>query len=128
MDTQMKCPKCGCAMEAIKYNADIEVQRCIGCVGLYSDLASLGLMRDDTLVDKILDTGSKSVGARHNDMQDTQCPRCCTIMERLEDSEKARVILDVCHSCDGVFLDAGELTDLKHISLMDRVRKLLAIL
>jgi Zn-finger nucleic acid-binding protein len=49
-------------------------------------------------------------------------------MDRMQDEEQGHITLDVCGACDGVFLDAGELTDIKNITLMDHVRRLLAML
>jgi Zn-finger nucleic acid-binding protein len=42
--------------------------------------------------------------------------------------DQTHIILDICPACDGVFLDAGELTDIKNVTLMDHVRRLLTML
>ena len=122
----MNCPKCDSAMEAIEFGTDISVNRCLGCMGIYCDRSTLQRMRDEWLADTVLDTGSPAVGARNNEIKDIQCPACHTIMERIEDTEQSHIVLDACPSCEGVFLDAGELTDMKHVTLMDKVRKLLS--
>ena len=48
-------------------------------------------------------------------------------MQRVADTQQSHVTLDACPACDGIFLDAGELSDLKSITLMDHLRRLLAI-
>jgi hypothetical protein len=85
-------------------------------------------MRDEWLVDTVLDTGSPTEGARYNDVLDVSCPSCGAGMDRVQDEDQTHIILDICSSCDGVFLDAGELTDIKNITLMDHVRRLLTVL
>lgn len=122
----MNCPKCDHTMEPVEFGTDISLMRCAGCKGLFCDSGTLQMMRDQWLADTVLDTGSASEGARHNQVMDIPCPACNTIMKRVEDMEQVHVILDVCPSCDGVFLDAGELTDLKNVTLMDHIRRLLA--
>jgi Zn-finger nucleic acid-binding protein len=47
-------------------------------------------------------------------------------MERIKDHEQSHITLDSCSNCSSVFLDAGELTDMKSLTLMDHVRRLLA--
>ena len=122
----MNCPKCDNEMEPVEFGTDINVHRCQGCHGLFCNSATLQMMRDQWLADTVLDTGSAVEGAQHNLVEDIPCPNCKTIMHRVEDMEQVHVVLDMCPSCDGVFLDAGELTDLKNVTLMDHIRRLLS--
>lgn len=122
----MDCPKCRAPMEAIEFGADIEVRRCTGCRGLFCKWQALQQLRDEWLSDVVLDKGSATHGAKQNEMQDVPCPACGTIMESVQDRENARITLDSCPGCNGVFLDAGELTNMKSVTLMDHVRHLLA--
>ncbi|MEH6590032.1 MAG: zf-TFIIB domain-containing protein [Halioglobus sp.] len=121
----MKCPKCSSVMMPVEFGTDIKVSRCVGCRGLYCERKMLDSMREEWLVDTVLDTGSPTEGARYNDVLDVDCPGCGAKMDRVQDEEQTHIVLDVCSSCDGVFLDAGELTDIKNITLMDHVRRLL---
>jgi Zn-finger nucleic acid-binding protein len=59
-------------------------------------------------------------------MLDIDCPECGTRMRRIKDHEQTHITLDSCSNCSSVFLDAGELTDMKSLTLMDHVRRLLA--
>ena len=124
----MECPKCKSAMLPVEFGTDIKVARCIGCRGLYCERDVLEQMREEWLVDTVLDTGSAVEGAKYNDIEGIPCPGCNTIMDRMQDEEQGHIMLDVCGACDGVFLDAGELTDIKNITLMDHVRRLLTML
>ena len=115
-------------MEAIEFGTDIKVRRCTGCCGLFCKRQTLQQLRDEWLSDVALDQGSASLGAQQNDMQDITCPDCGATMARVKDHEQKHITLDTCSNCDAVFLDAGELTDMKSVTLMDHVRYLLTTL
>ncbi|MBP6700839.1 MAG: zf-TFIIB domain-containing protein [Halioglobus sp.] len=123
----MKCPKCSSAMKLVEFGTDIRAQRCTGCRGLYCSRQMLEQMRAEWQVDAALDTGSAVQGARNNEIRDIPCPGCGATMQRVADAQQSHVTLDACPACDGIFLDAGELSDLKSITLMDHLRRLLAI-
>lgn len=122
----MDCPKCRAPMEAVEFGTDIEVSRCTDCSGLFCKWQTLQLLRDEWLTDVVLDHGNATLGAKHNDMLDITCPDCGTTMDSVQDREQEHITLDSCPDCDGVFLDAGELTNMKSVTLMDHVRHLLA--
>jgi len=124
----MKCPKCHEPMETIEFGTDISVVRCTGCYGLFCSRGTLRELRDEWLAETVLDKGSAAVGAKHNEMTDIGCPMCGATMDRVQDEEQSHITLDVCPDCEGVFLDAGELTDMKSVTLMDHVRRLLTML
>jgi len=124
----MNCPKCHQPMEQVEFGTDITVLRCTGCCGLQCKWQTLQQLRDEWLSDSVLDKGSAAVGAKHNDIRDIACPDCGATMDRVQDKEQSHIILDACPDCDGVFLDAGELTDMKSVTLMDHVRRLLTML
>lgn len=122
----MNCPKCCKQMETVEFGTDIKVSRCTGCGGLFCKSSTLQQLRDEWISDTVLDRGSAALGAKHNSMLDIDCPGCGARMGRARDQEQSHITLDTCSSCDGVFLDAGELTDMKSLTLMDQVRRLLA--
>mgnify|MGYP003380788540 FL=1 len=120
----MNCPKCRAAMETVDFGTNITVKRCTGCSGLFCNWQTLQQLREEWLSDAVLDQGNAALGAKHNAMLDIHCPDCNAIMVRVQDLEQAHITLDSCSGCDGVFLDAGELTDMKSVTLMDHVRRL----
>jgi Zn-finger nucleic acid-binding protein len=124
----MKCPKCRELMETIEFGTNISIKRCTGCYGLYCKWQTLGQLRDEWLSDTVLDKGSAATGAKHNEMLDIACPECGATMNRAQDSEQTHITLDICSDCDAVFLDAGELTDMKSVTLIDHVRRLMTML
>jgi uncharacterized protein len=124
----MDCPKCCKPMETVEFGTSIKVMRCTGCSGLFCKAHTLRQLRDEWLSDTVLDRGSAILGAKHNDMRDIVCPDCGATMDRVKDHEQVHITLDSCTKCDGVFLDAGELTDMKSLTLMDHMRRLIALL
>jgi uncharacterized protein len=124
----MDCPKCCKLMETVEFGTDIRVERCTGCYGLFCKWQTLQQLRDEWLADTVLDKGSAALGARHNAMLDISCPDCGATMSRVKDHKQVHITLDSCPDCDGVFLDAGELTDMKSLTLMDHVRRLITML
>jgi Zn-finger nucleic acid-binding protein len=121
----MDCPKCRAAMQQQVFGTDIEIQRCSGCGGLFCQWQTLRRLRDEWLADTVLDSGNPALGAKHNQMRNIACPACGQTMDHVQDHAQSHITLDSCPGCDGVFLDAGELTDIKSVTLMDHVRKLL---
>ena len=124
----MDCPKCCKPMEAVEFGTNIKVMRCTGCSCLFCKWQTLQQLREEWLADTVLDKGSAVLGAKHNEKLDISCPDCGTTMDRVKDQQQMHITLDSCANCDGVFLDAGELTDMKSVTLMDHVRRLLALL
>lgn len=124
----MDCPKCFKPMETVEFGTNIKVMRCTGCSGLFCKWQTLKELRNEWLADTVLDKGSAALGAKHNEMLDIACPDCGTTMDRVKDQQQKHITLDSCAKCDGVFLDAGELTDMKSLTLMDHVRRLLTLL
>ena len=122
----MDCPKCYQPMEALEFGTDIKLLRCTSCYGLFCKAHTLQQLREEWLADSVLDKGSPALGAKHNELRDIACPECGATMARVRDSAQVHITLDSCPDCDGVFLDAGELTDMKSLTLMDHVRHLLS--
>ena len=122
----MDCPKCYQSMEVVEFGTDIKLLRCTGCYGLFCKAHTLQQLREEWLSDSVLDKGSPAQGAKHNEQRDIACPECGATMVRVRDSAQVHITLDSCPDCDGVFLDAGELTDMKSLTLMDHVRHMLS--
>ena len=119
----MKCPKCNDQFETISFH-DIEVERCLGCAGLWFDM----LEKDDLV--KIagaesIDIGSEQVGKQYRDMEDVKCPQCSVEMIPMVDKDQDHIKYESCPICYGTFFDAGEFRDLKEISVLDRFRSML---
>ena len=115
----MKCPKCGFDMEAVEFEG-YEVQKCISCEGLWFENLEHEILKDIKGAESI-DTGDAKEGALYNSVEDYKCPACSGDVVRLVDTKQAHIWYEVCHSCFGVFFDAGEFRDYKDYSLFDVV-------
>ncbi|MEM1433525.1 MAG: zf-TFIIB domain-containing protein [Pseudomonadota bacterium] len=121
----MNCPKCVGALIEITYGETIRLHRCEACAGLFCDPQSLAAMQREYLAEASIDIGDPSVGRALDDMDEVCCPRCSIPMEPTYDPEQTHIWYEICSNCNGIWLDAGELTDLKYQTLMDRIRGLL---
>lgn len=120
----MDCPKCGHAMEQVVY-ADIEVDRCTLCKGLWFDMLEHEQLREIRGAEAI-DSGDREVGALFNRDDRIGCPRCRSRMIRMVDAEQPHIWYESCGACHGVFFDAGEFTDYKRHTPIDLLRRLRA--
>lgn len=119
----MKCPKCAAPMEKVHYRS-VEADRCTGCQGLWLDH-----MEREYLVElhgsQAIDTGSEATGEKSNALRDIDCPVCNVPMAPAHDSHQPHIQFEQCPRCHGVFLDAGELRDLKTHTFGDAIRNFL---
>jgi Zn-finger nucleic acid-binding protein/predicted MFS family arabinose efflux permease len=120
----MRCPKCRADMEQIVYEGT-EIDRCTTCKGLWFDAGEIETLRGKEAA-AALDTGSAAVGRQSNTLDRYQCPRCSGAMVRVVDARQPHIWFETCSSCQGSFLDAGELRDLATVSISDFFKDLVA--
>lgn len=122
----MKCPKCKSQFETISFG-EIEVERCLGCRGLWFDM----LEKDDLVKiegSEAIDIGSEQVGREFALMRDVDCPVCAEPMVPMVDKDQFHIKYESCPICYGTFFDAGEFRDLKENSVLERFVHMLQIL
>lgn len=109
MSEPTHCPACGEPMTCQEF-AKISVDHCLtGCRGIWFDQGELQKLdhklkgMSPALREALVDSPpTESRGP-------IECPHCREQMERLEYEAQATVTVDRCRSCEGIFLDAGEL-------------------
>ena len=69
-----------------------------------------------------IDIGDKATGKGFDEVHDIDCPVCDVPMSRARDAEQSHIWVEVCDRCNGIFFDAGELSDLKYKTMADWVR------
>jgi Zn-finger nucleic acid-binding protein len=111
-------------MESVEYQG-VEVDRCTGCHGIWFDLREAEQLRARPGSEAI-DTGDRARGREMNSVGKVECPRCHTPMVRMVDSRQSHLWYEACTICNGMFFDAGELTDFTKETVMDRIRDLMA--
>ncbi len=120
----MNCPKCGHAMETVKYEG-IEIERCGGCRGLWFDMLEHEQLKAIEGSESI-DIGSSRIGEKFNEIDRIDCPVCKTQLIRMVDRTQPHIWYEACSSCYGVFFDAGEFRDYKERTVFDFFRDLFA--
>ena len=120
----MRCPKCPGTLEQKTYGRKITVRRCSDCGGLWCKPEVLLEMKREWMSEAVLDSGDRKLGQALDKLDDIQCPECAVPMEKTADERQTHIWYETCRQCGGVFLDAGEFTDLKYDTFMDRIRDL----
>jgi Zn-finger nucleic acid-binding protein len=110
-------------MEQVK-TADVTVDRCTACKGLWLDAGEFERLRD-VKDSQLIDTGDLDTGRKMDRVTDALCPRCNVALTTRADVDQDHVHFDACPSCKGMFLDAGEFTDLKSYNLVDYLKGLI---
>jgi Zn-finger nucleic acid-binding protein len=113
----IECPKCGHGMDEISYGGDLLIDRCTHCQGIWFDHGEIDVLKGKWM-GEALDTGKPSEGKKWDEIDDIPCPRCGQQMEKGSDPDQPHIRYEVCHD-HGMFMDAGEFTDLKNETLGD---------
>lgn len=117
----MKCPKCTSPMKAQTFKS-IELDRCTGCYGIFCSPDMIDEGKEIWLAEAVLDVGYESTGARYDKIDDINCPSCNVKMDKISDPVQTHIWMEACPQCGKIFLDAGEYTDLKHNTILDKFR------
>ena len=120
----MLCPKCKGDLET-KEHEHIRVERCNRCYGLLLEAYMLNETFAEWMAESFLDVGAASLGKKYDKIDDIVCPFCNVAMDKIEDPVQTHIWMESCPQCSRVFLDAGELTDLKHETFSDKFKSLL---
>lgn len=121
----MDCPKCSGVMETKLYGPKISLDRCSQCFGLFVAPDVLVEMRREWMVEAFLDIGHPKVGREYDKIDDIECPECHVPMEKVIDPVQTHIWMEACPQCEKIFLDAGEFSDLKYETFMDKVKGLI---
>jgi len=109
--SSIDCPRCKIELHKKNIrerNQNIEVDECDHCGGTWFDEKELSLV--DKIVEPVL-WERRSLPTEEDQLVALKCPACKerTRMEKHEHPRDAKVIIDVCTHCKGVWLDKGEL-------------------
>lgn len=107
---QIDCPRCFAELEGEEIEVigpNVIIDRCRACGGIWLDKGELNrLLRNRQLSDYL----TKEIGTQSK--SELVCPSCGGLMD-IEVADEIEI--DVCLSCGGVWLDAGELDKLKNL-------------
>ena len=116
----MKCPNDSNELRKTKYEAQIEVDQCPSCLGMWLDYGELESIQDSLENDysaelhnipNYFDKSHDFALARNEG--NYNCPHCCNEMEKREYGYCSQIMIDVCPSCRGVWLHKDELMELE---------------
>ena len=116
----MECPKCQAQMEVVRFE-DIEVDRCVRCGGLWFDVLEHEELRGRAGSEAI-DKGPTWQAAMHDVQGKVFCPIDGALMVRMVDAAQSHIWVESCPVCRGTFFDAGEFTDFKERTIVERFR------
>lgn len=106
------------------------VDRCDRCHGLFVNRNALAMLERDWLFwpksdSHSIDSGDPAIGKRFDEVGAIDCPACSVRMAAISMPEQLHIWVEQCPSCDGIFFDAGELTDLRYDTMRDWLRDFL---
>ena len=116
----MKCPDDSEELRKTKYEAQIEVDQCPSCLGMWLDYGELESIQDSLENDysgelhsipKYFDKSHELALARNEGSY--SCPHCRNEMEKREYGFCSQIMIDVCPSCRGVWLHKDEIKELE---------------
>ena len=126
----MNCPRCLVPMTASRLDMGdlaIAAHDCRACTGHFLGFADL------KVVESVVDV--RLLKWRNLPGIETQgrilfCPRCpgAKPMDKIVSERDRRVIMDVCHHCDSVWLDRGELEANQQKGLLGTLADIIAVL
>ncbi len=121
MASSLKCPQDQSVLAARLYEADIQVDVCKECDGVWLDRGELERIQEtvendyrDELENMPESTVQAYRVARHErERAALSCPSCAAEMSEREHGYCSQIYIDVCVECQGVWLQAGELKALE---------------
>lgn len=108
--------------------ADVEIDHCVGCGGIWLDAGELELLMDDR------EKASQLLASFREDPSVAEKPRKCPICDKkmakiVVGQAKPPLLIDKCRRGDGLWFDRGELQDILDRGQLDEtsgIQKLLA--
>ena len=115
----MDCPRDQSPLKTRRYEADVQVDECPSCLGIWLDATELERIQETLERDYSQELGQVETVARAYDIArqkhrpDIACPRCSLPLVPREYGYCSQVLSDSCTRCRGVWLDQGELAALE---------------
>lgn len=119
-DSRIRCPKDGTIMERFRAG-QVEVDRCFACGAVWFDADELAKVLADKAVISKVDTGGDPDAPTGYAPGGRVCPRDGAALVTVPHTTQTHIQVDLCRSCRGVLLDAGELKDMNEFSLRERL-------
>jgi uncharacterized protein len=115
----MRCPRCRSELRQLTWEADIAVDQCVSCRGIWLDKGELERIQETIERDYSEALGRISVIAQAYELArqkaavGIRCPRCDRELYQKEYGYCSQILIDLCPDCAGIWLDRGELEALE---------------
>lgn len=119
-DSRLRCPKDGTIMERVSIGK-ATLDRCHACGAMWFDATELAAVLADKSKIARLDVGGDSNAAQGFAPGGRVCPRDGAALATVPHTSQTHIQVDLCRTCRGVLLDAGELKDMSEFSLRERL-------
>lgn len=124
----MKCPRCQSTLQNVvipEQKTKIEVDQCPDCKGIWFDYGEL--QEIERIVEPVL-FEIRKIPSEYDQLTALNCPFCDLHprMDKAEHSRDAKVIMDICEHCNGIWLDGGELEAIQKESWWSAVTGLIS--
>lgn len=116
----MKCPVDNSPLKQIEYERAVMVDQCITCNGMWLETWELKAIQANKgknyseEIKQLPDLVNPSyLQALEKDRPALNCPKCSIKMDRREHGHCSQIMVDVCHNCQGIWLNKGEVQALE---------------
>jgi Zn-finger nucleic acid-binding protein len=105
----MKCSLCMADLEPIDIgqNAELMADRCKSCGGMWLNKGAVSRLDESVWVNRQEHVKLPRHGGTHGIVM---CPKCATSLEPLCLTDVAKLVVDCCPKCEGLWLDIGEIS------------------
>jgi len=122
----MNCPRCNTVTttEQVKdLEVAFETDNCPACGGMWFDGGDL------SQIDKVIEPvyyENRKIPSKHIQLETLMCPSCNNgqVLEKRPHVRDKYVIIDCCPSCNGIWLDKGELEAIRKENWLITIKKI----
>ncbi len=129
MNNSINCPRCSGTFDFVQEEgtrfAQFDVLECKSCHGKWF---SAGELENHDQIHEVTALEFRRIPRKKEQYKELNCPVCTEHpnMDKVIHERDKKVIMDVCPSCEGVWLDSGELEAIQkeslHVSIYNLVR------
>lgn len=120
-DAVLKCPKDLQRMAKLHIQG-VVYDHCAKCGSMWFDASELTRLRQSPEIAQRVESETHDTLNERQVVGQLHCPRDGSVLAQLSDPQQPHVFIDLCPTCRGVLLDAGELIDLSILTLGEKFR------